>query len=137
MNDSGIFDDGQMSRESSVTRMPSKQKSDLVTPIGEEASPDLSVTKEAGMAMSKLATPSSRLPAPIPNKAVSNIQQPFHREKSFVETNFVQTPKTSNITQKPITSNPGMKRRKLGGINNKRRKIEEVHLDHNYAFRSR
>ena len=118
MNDSGIYDDGQISRESSVIRMPSEKRSDLAISVREEASPDLSsVNEEAGMAGSKLAAPRSRLllpgserqssfiqitrksEAPIPNKAASNIQKPFQRERSFVETNFVQTPKTSNITQ--------------------------------------
>ena len=191
MNDSGIFDDGQMSRESSVIRMPSRQKSDLVTPLMEEASPDFSsVNEEAGMVGSKLqlATPRSRLPlpgsgskpsfthitrkskAPIPNKAVSNIQQPFQREKSFVETNFVQTTKSSNITRilpvsepggsgastpgsesggkgsatgspaltEVILSGSGIKRRKIGGVKQvKRRRNIEAHIDHNYVIRTR
>ena len=113
-------------QKSDLTRGPSRQKSDLATPVREKASPDLtSVNEEAGMAGSKLATPRSRLPlpgsgrqpsftqitrkseAPIPNKAVSNIQQPFQRERSFVETNFVQTPKTSNITQILPETGPG------------------------------
>ena len=113
-------------QKSDLTRGPSRQKSDLATPVREKASPDLtSVHEEAGMAGSKLATPRSRLPlpgsgrqpsftqitrkseAPIPNKAVSNIQQPFQRERSFVETNFVQTPKTSNITQILPETGPG------------------------------
>ena len=113
-------------QKSDLTRGPSRQKSDLATPVREKASPDLtSVNEEAGIAGSKLATPRSRLPlpgsgrqpsftqitrkseAPIPNKAVSNIQQPFQRERSFVETNFVQTPKTSNITQILPETGPG------------------------------
>ena len=184
MNDSGIYDDGQMSRESSVIRMPSEQQSDL-----------RSINKEAGMAGSKLATMRSRLPvpkcrrqpsftqitrkseAPIPNNAVSNIQQPFQRERSFVETNFVQTPKTSNITQilpamgsgggSTSTQGPGsggkslatgsptltqvilsdkmeekitniqLKRRKIEGMNNRKRRKNEVHIDHNYVTKSR
>ena len=178
MNDSGIYDDGQMSRESSV---PSEQQSDL-----------RSVKQEAGMAGSKLATLRSRLPvpesrrqpsftqiirkseAPIPNTAVSNIQQPFQRERSFVETNFVQTSNTQILPEmgpgRSSASTPGLgsggkslakgsptltqvivsdkmeekinniqlKRRKIGGMNNmKRRKNEEVHIDHNYVIRSR
>ena len=184
MNDSGIYDDGQMSRESSVIRMPSEQQSYL-----------RSINKEAGMAGSKLATMRSRLPvpkcrrqpsftqitrkseAPIPNNAVSNIQQPFQRERSFVETNFVQTPKTSNITQilpamgpgggSTSTQGPGsegkslatgsptltqvilsdkmeekitniqLKRRKIEGMNNRKRRKNEVHIDHNYVTKSR
>ena len=185
MNDSGIYDDGQMSREASVTRMPSEPKSNL-----------RSINKESGMVGSKLATPRSRLPVPesrrqpsltqitrkseaaIPNNAVSNIQQPFQRERSIVETNIVETPNTSNITQilpamgsgegSASTPGPGsggkssangsptltqvilsdkmeekitnkqLKRRKIGGMNNmKRRKSEEVHNDHNYVTRSR
>jgi len=113
-------------QKSDLSRGPSRQKSDLATPVREKASPELgSVNEEAGMAGSKLATPRSRLPlpgsgrqpsftqitrkseAPIPNKAVSNIQQPFQRERSFVETNFVQTPKTSNITQILPETGPG------------------------------
>ena len=178
MNDSGIYDDGQMSRESSV---PSEQQSDL-----------RSVKQEAGMAGSKLAPLRSRLPvpesrrqpsftqiirkseAPIPNTAVSNIQQPFQRERSFVETNFVQTSNTQILPEmgpggsSASTPGPGsggkslangsptltqvivsdkmeekikniqLKRRKIGGMNNmKRRKNEEVHIDHNYVIRSR
>ena len=180
MNDSGIFDDGQMSRESSVIRMPSRQKSDLVTPLMEEASPDFSsVNEEAGMVGYKLqlATPRSRLPLPgSGNKPSftritrSNIQQPFQREKSFVETNFVQTTKSSNITQilavsepggsgastpgsesggkgsatgspaltEVILSGSGIKRRKIGGVKQvKRRRNIEAHIDHNYVIRSR
>ena len=147
MNDSGIYDDGQMSREASVTRMPSEPKTDLG-----------STNKESGMS--------------------GNIQQPFQRERSIVETNFVKTPNTSDITQilpamgsgegSASTPGPGsggkssangsptltqvilsdkmeenvtnkqLKRRKIGGMNNmKRRKSEEVHNDHNYITRSR
>ena len=113
-------------QKSDLSRGPSRQKSDLATPVREKASPELgSVNEEAGMAGSKLATPRSRLPlpgsgrqpsftqitrkseAPIPNKAASNIQKPFQRERSFVETNFVQTPKTSNITQILPDTGPG------------------------------
>ena len=217
MNDSGIYDDGQMSRESSL--ISSRQKSDLAVQITEEASADLSsVNEEAGMAAgSKLATLRSQLllpgsgkqpsftqitkksEAPFPNKAVSNIQQP--EKRSFMETNFLQTPETSNITQILPETGPGgssastpgpgsggkssttgspaltqvilsdkleekitniqlqqeitnnkddmkdvqmednkpkpVKRRKTGGINNKRRKHEEDHIDHNYVIRSR
>ena len=146
MNDSGIYDDGQMSRENSVTRMPSEPKTDLG-----------STNKESGMS--------------------GNIQQPFQRERSFVETNFVQTPKTSNITHilpamgsgESSASTPGpgsggkssatgsptltqvilsdkmeekitnvqLKRRKIGGMNNRKRRKNEVHIDHNYVTKSR
>ena len=51
MNDSGIYDDGQMSRESSLIRISSRQKTDLATRPTEEASADLSsVNEESGMA---------------------------------------------------------------------------------------
>ena len=71
-------------------------------------------TKEAPSINSKLATPRSCPPLPdsgqqpsftnITRKTVetpkpASAQQPFQRERSFVETNFVQTPKNSNITQ--------------------------------------
>ena len=162
MNDSGIYDDGQMSRESSVIRMPSEQQSDL-----------RSINKEAGMAGSKLATMRSRLPVPKCRRQPSFTQ----RERSFVETNFVQTPKTSNITQilpamgpgggSTSTQGPGsegkslatgsptltqvilsdkmeekitniqLKRRKIEGMNNRKRRKNEVHIDHNYVTKSR
>ena len=104
MNDSGIYDDGQMSRESSLIRISSRQKSDLATPPTEETSADLSsVNEEAGMAAgstlrSRLLLPGSgkqpsftqitrKSEAPFPNKAGSNIQQP--EKRSFMETNFL------------------------------------------------
>ena len=219
LNDSGICDDGQMSRESSLIRISSRQKSDLATPPTEETSADLSsVNEETGMAAgSKLATLRSQLllsgsgkqpsftqitrksEAPFPNKAGSNIQKP--EKRSFMETNFLQTPETSNITlilpetgpggssastpgpesggkssasgspvltqvilsnkleekitniqlQQEITNKKDdmedvqmednkpkpVKRRKTGGVKNKRRKHEEDHIDHNYVIRSR
>ena len=42
---------------------------------------------------------------PIPEK------QPFQRERSFVETNFVQTPRTTNVTQivaEKVIATPGL-----------------------------
>ncbi len=42
---------------------------------------------------------------PIPEK------QPFQRERSFVETNFVQTPRTTNVTQivaEKVIATPGV-----------------------------
>ena len=98
---------------------PSREKSGISTPIREKSSPasDLGPVNEEKPNItlgSKLATPRSKLPLPGSGrqpsftqinrkseapKSVSNIQQPFQRERSFVETNFVQTPKTSNITQ--------------------------------------
>ena len=188
MNDSGIYDDGQMSRESSLIRISSRQKTDLATPPTEEASADLiSVNEEAGMAAR--------------SKLSRKFEAPFQRKRSFVETNFVQTPETSNITHMLPETGPGgsrastpglgtggkssasgslaltqvilsdkleeritniqlqqeitsykddmkevqmednkpkpVKRRKTGGVNNKRRKHEEDHIDHNYVIRSR
>ena len=99
------------------SRAPARQKSDLSTPARDKPSGDLgAVQEEKGdiPLVSKLATPRSRLPLPGAGrqpsftqinrksdtpKSVSSIQQPFQRERSFVETNFVQTPKTTNITQ--------------------------------------
>ena len=114
------------SRENSnVTKAPARQKSDLSTPRRQKSDlsknvPDnkqetlSSVSEESKeIGGSKLATPRSRLPLPgsgrqpsftnISRKAEApqpaGVQQTIHRERSFVETNFVQTPKISNITQ--------------------------------------
>eukprot|EP00090_Calanus_glacialis_P001815 TRINITY_DN11349_c0_g1_i1.p1 TRINITY_DN11349_c0_g1~~TRINITY_DN11349_c0_g1_i1.p1 ORF type:complete len:1330 (-),score=541.02 TRINITY_DN11349_c0_g1_i1:124-4113(-) len=109
-------------RQKSDLATPKRQKSDLAKtpadPNKQESLESVSEeTKEAPSAAainSKLATPRSRLPLPgsgrqpsftnITRKTVetpkpASAQQPFQRERSFVETNFVQTPKTSNITQ--------------------------------------
>ena len=108
-------------QKSDLTRGgPARQKSDLATPQREraESRADLAAvnedSKETPGLGSKLATPRSRLPLPGSGrqpsftqisrksetpKSASSIQQPFQRERSFVETNFVQTPKTTNITQ--------------------------------------
>ena len=103
-------------QKSDLSRGPAaRQKSDLATPVREKASPDLGSvheeTRDSGTA-SKLATPRSRLPLPGAGRQPSFtqisrksdapkqvIQQPFQRERSFVETNFVPSPKTTNITQ--------------------------------------
>ena len=158
MNDSGIYDDGQMSRESSLIRISSRQKSDLATPPTEEASADLSsVNEEAGMAAG--------------SKLTRKFKAPFQRKRSFVETNFVQTPETSNITHMLPETGPGGSRASTPGLGTggkssaseritniqlqqeitsykddnkpkpvprkKRRKYEEDHIDHNYVIRSR
>ena len=106
-------------QKSDLSRGPARQKSDLSTPQREKAeSKDLASvnedSKETASLGSKLATPRSRLPLPGSGrqpsftqisrktetpKSTSSNQQPFQRERSFVETNFVQTPKMSNITQ--------------------------------------
>jgi len=109
-------------RQKSDLATPKRQKSDVAKNPTETNKQDSleSVTEEAkepssGASLSsKLATPRSRLPLPgsgrqpsftnITRKTVetpkpSSAQQPFQRERSFVETNFVQTPKNSNITQ--------------------------------------
>ena len=106
-------------QKSDLSRGPHRQKSDLSTPTREKQdSSDLAAvnedSKETPSLGSKLATPRSRLPLPGSGrqpsftqitrktetpKTASSSQQPFQRERSFVETNFVQTPKVSNITQ--------------------------------------
>ena len=106
-------------QKSDLSRGPHRQKSDLSTPTREKQdSSDLASvnedSKETPSLGSKLATPRSRLPLPGSGrqpsftqitrktetpKTASSSQQPFQRERSFVETNFVQTPKVSNITQ--------------------------------------
>jgi len=106
-------------RQKSDLATPKRQKSDLAKTPGDpnklESLESVSEeTKEAPSINSKLATPRSRLPLPgsgrqpsftnITRKTVetpkpASAQQPFQRERSFVETNFVQTPKNSNITQ--------------------------------------
>ena len=103
MNDSGIYDDGQMSRESSLIRISSRQKSDLATRPTEEASADLiSVNEEAGMAAE--------------SKLTRKFEAPFQRKRSFVETNFVQTPETSNITHMLPETGPGGSRASTPGL---------------------
>jgi len=109
-------------RQKSDLSTPKRQKSDLAkTPADsnkqeslESVSEEIKETPTAASINSKLANPRSRLPLPgsgrqpsftnITRKSVetpkpASSQQPFQRERSFVETNFVQTPKSSNITQ--------------------------------------
>ena len=118
---------GNLSREGSGMVRTPRQKSDLSrtgTPTSRQNS-DLSRTSPGGESLSSLPTPAtgsklpgrSRLPLPGAGRQPSftNIsrksqdkegmatpkqeKQAFQRERSFVETNFVQTPKTTNVTQ--------------------------------------
>ena len=125
-------------QKSDLSRGPPRQKSDLSTPSREKLdSSDLASvnedSKEPPSLGSKLATPRSRLPLPGSGrqpsftqisrktetpKIASSSQQPFQRERSFVETNFVQTPKTTNITQilpEPMSS-PASASKTSGGV---------------------
>lgn len=106
---------------------PKRQKSDLMK-SPESTTDAMETVKEESVVTvgSKLAQPRSRLPLPgsgrqpsftnITRKTVDSTpkpeKQPFQRERSFVETNFVQTPRSNNVTQilpdKPIGT-PGNK----------------------------
>jgi len=105
---------------------PKRQKRDLA----KEAEPvpeHMETLKEGveGSVGSKLAQPRSKLPLPgagrqpsftnITRKTADSTpkpeKQPYQRERSFVETNFVQTPRTNNVTQilPDRSSTPGLK----------------------------
>jgi len=119
-------------QKSDLTKSSTRQPSDLAksTPARIKETPSSGTPYEGDTpsltGSSKLMQPRSRLPLPgagrqpsftnLSRKSLEKDSTPkpdkqslqsFQRERSFVETNFVQTPKTSNVTQILPTSASG------------------------------